>query len=84
MFVKPAPGGKIRWPRTLRFLSDHGEHVPADSYWLRNLAQGSVIEAEPPADAAEPDAAELASLEHEAPAPADAGDHSTDHAEDKS
>lgn len=57
MFVKPAAGRTIRWPRTMTPLRDAGEHVPADAYWLRAVADGDLVEADPPAEPAEPEAA---------------------------
>jgi len=46
MFVKPAPGRMVRWPRTFTPLREAGEHVPEDSYWHRRLAAGDVVKAE--------------------------------------
>lgn len=46
MFVKlkPAPGLKIRHPQTLRHLPPEGDVVELESYWVRLLASGDVIE----------------------------------------
>jgi hypothetical protein len=49
LFVKPAPGLTVRDPITLKPLPAEGAEVPADSYWLRRLKAGDVIEANPPA-----------------------------------
>lgn len=44
MFVSPAPGVKVRDPQTLRHIPDAGQLVPRDSFWLRRLADGDVVE----------------------------------------
>jgi hypothetical protein len=45
MFVMPAPGLKVRDPRTKRTIPDEGIEVPdTDSFWLRRLADGDVVE----------------------------------------
>ena len=51
MFVRPAEGRKVRRPRTLTLLPESGAEVPADSFWLRRLAHGDVVEVDPPAEA---------------------------------
>ena len=55
MFVKAAPHPeqpgaslKVRHPRTHVFLSEVGEEVPENRYWLRRLSQGDVVKADPP------------------------------------
>lgn len=51
MFVKPAPGLKVRLPENPRaFLPDDGAEVPRDSYWVRRLRDGDVLAAEAPAE----------------------------------
>jgi hypothetical protein len=46
MFVKPAPGVKVRDPRSKLHLPEGGKEVPATTYWLRRLAAGDVVEAD--------------------------------------
>lgn len=43
MFVKPASGRKVRWPNSMRSLSDLGEDVPDTFYWQRRIQKGDVI-----------------------------------------
>lgn len=45
MFVKPAPGLKVRDPISHLHLPDAGREVPEDSHWLRQLAAGDVVPA---------------------------------------
>lgn len=47
MFVKPAPGRTVRWPVSLRLLSEQGAEVPRTAFWLRALARGDVQNAPP-------------------------------------
>jgi hypothetical protein len=48
IFVKPAPGLKIRLPENpAEVLPDHGVTVTATSFWLRRIAEGSVLQVEP-------------------------------------
>lgn len=57
MFVKPAPGLKVRHPQTpLRFLADAGEEVSdTDPYWIRRLRDRDVEIVRPePANGGEP------------------------------
>lgn len=57
IFVKPAaPDMKVRKP-TGPHLAEAGEWVPRESYWLRRLSDGDVVEATPPAATEEPGAA---------------------------
>lgn len=57
IFIKPAaPGLKVRKPVN-GYLAFDGEEVNADSYWLRRIADGDVVEADRPADATAPQAA---------------------------
>ena len=49
MFVKPAPGLKVRHPETRFHIPDEGTRVPRDSYWTRRLVDGDVIEVAPKA-----------------------------------
>lgn len=48
MFVKPAPGLKVRDPQSKRHLPEEGAEVPdSDSYWVRRLIDGDVVKAAP-------------------------------------
>lgn len=44
-FIKPAPGFTVRNPDTGAVLPEEGAEVELNSYWLRRLADGDVIEA---------------------------------------
>ena len=45
MFVMPAPGLKVRDPKTKRHIPDEGIEVPdTDTFWNRRLADGDVVE----------------------------------------
>lgn len=50
IYVKPAPGMKIRNPqRGFQHLDEAGDHVPeTDSYWQKLLREGDVVRADPP------------------------------------
>ena len=58
-FVKPNVGGEgkkpllVRHPVTKQPLAADGEWVELDTYWVRRLAHGDVVEATPPASPAE-------------------------------
>lgn len=44
MFVKPAPGLKVRHPQTGQHIPAEGVEVPdGDSYWQRRLRSGDVV-----------------------------------------
>lgn len=44
MFIKPAPGLKIRDPVSNLFLTDAGKEVSdTDQYWNRRIADGDVF-----------------------------------------
>jgi len=45
MFVKPAPGVRVRNPQSRLHISETGAHVPRDQFWMRRLADGDVVEA---------------------------------------
>lgn len=47
-FVKPGEFGSVRDPVSFRFLKDEGEWKVRNSYWLRRVKQGDVVEATPP------------------------------------
>lgn len=51
LHVKPAQGRVVRDPITRDVLPETGAVVPSSSYWLRRLADGSVLEV-PPIEAA--------------------------------
>lgn len=44
IFIRPAPGLKVRDPVTKQHLREDGEEKPRSTYWLRRLAKGEVIE----------------------------------------
>lgn len=46
-FIKPAPGLHVRMPNG-NVLPEEGAQVELNSYWLRRLADGDVIEVEKP------------------------------------
>jgi len=52
MFVKPAPGRKVRDPLTGAPMPAEGAEVPRAQYWMRRLKAGDVAQATPPAPAA--------------------------------
>lgn len=43
MYVRPAPGIKIRDPDLLDFIPDEGREVPNTDFWNRRLRDGDVI-----------------------------------------
>jgi hypothetical protein len=48
MFVKPAPGVKVRDPMSRLHIPELGVEVSAtDTYWARRLADGDVVEVTP-------------------------------------
>ncbi len=44
MFIKPAPGLKVRDPDLKDLLPDEGREVPDSYYWIRRRRDGDVIE----------------------------------------
>ena len=49
IFVKPAPGGRIRQPeRNYIVMPEEGAFVPGDSFYQRLIASGDVIETDAP------------------------------------
>lgn len=56
MFIKPAPGVKVRDPRSRLPLPETGAEVSdTDTYWARRLVDGDVVHVETkPAPAAAP------------------------------
>lgn len=52
MLVKPAPGLKVRDPKTKQHIPDAGIEVSeTDTYWARRLVDGDVVEVKPAAPA---------------------------------
>jgi hypothetical protein len=48
MFVKPAPGLKVRLPENpSAFLPDDGAEVERNAFWLRRLRDEDVVHAAP-------------------------------------
>lgn len=45
MFVKPAPGLKVRDPISRLHLPETGKEVPESTYWMRRLAAKDVVPA---------------------------------------
>jgi hypothetical protein len=57
MFIKPTPQAEGQPPLKVRkmangYLQAEGEWVNTDSYWLRRLDDGDVVQATPPAEPA--------------------------------
>lgn len=52
-YVKPAPGARVITPEG-GLIPDEGQYVPATSYFARLLADGDLVEAEPPTKPSEP------------------------------
>lgn len=44
VMIKPAPGLRVRDPKTLRWLRPEGEAVQWSRFWQRRLACGDVVE----------------------------------------
>ncbi|HCW6999413.1 TPA: DUF2635 domain-containing protein [Escherichia coli] len=42
--IKPAAGKAIRDPLTMKLLASEGEKKPRNSFWIRRLAAGDVVE----------------------------------------
>ncbi|PFF95391.1 DUF2635 domain-containing protein [Escherichia albertii] len=42
--IKPAEGKAIRDPFTMKLLNPDGEEKPRNSFWIRRLAAGDVVE----------------------------------------
>jgi hypothetical protein len=43
MFVKPAPGTKVRDPISRLHIPESGVEVPESSYWIRRVQSGDVV-----------------------------------------
>ena len=49
IFVKPAPGMKLRLPENPRaFLPEEGMEVERNAFWLRRIAEGDALESQAP------------------------------------
>lgn len=48
IYIMPVANAMVRSPRTMTVLPATGSWVPAENYWLRRIADGSVREATPP------------------------------------
>jgi len=48
MFVRPAPGVRVRNPQNRQHIPESGAHVPRDQFWMRRLADGDVLIADEP------------------------------------
>jgi hypothetical protein len=46
MFVKPAPGLRVRDPISRLHLPEGGAEVPESSYWIRRVQSGDVVRVE--------------------------------------
>lgn len=54
MFVKPAPGLKVRDPKSKLHIPEAGAEVPeTDSYWVRRVQDGDVVVVETPSPQSE-------------------------------
>ena len=49
MFVKPAPGRRLKDPYTFKLVDSAGEWKPVESYWLRAVLFHDAIECTPEA-----------------------------------
>jgi len=47
MFVKAAPGRRVKDPYSLKLLAPEGEWKPVESYWLRRVLFGDCTESAP-------------------------------------
>jgi hypothetical protein len=55
MFVKPAPGKRVRDPHSKQHIPETGVEISStDTYWARRLADGDVVEVKPAAKPASP------------------------------
>jgi hypothetical protein len=43
IFVKPAEGSRVKDPLTFELMPERGKSVPANSYWLRRIKDGTVV-----------------------------------------
>lgn len=55
LFLKPAPGRRVRDPEIpTRILGDDGDYKPDNSFWRLRLRDGDVVEATPPQEVKKP------------------------------
>ena len=54
VFVIAAPGRRVKDPYTMKLLKEEGEWKPVDSYWLRRMQFGDVIEGSPSVEVSPP------------------------------
>jgi len=45
LYLKPAPGIRVRDPHTGQHLPEAGAELPKNRYWLRRLKDGDVVKA---------------------------------------
>lgn len=49
-YIKPVRAGLVvRQPHNGKPLPDEGDYVTWSSYWMRRMAEGSIVKASPPA-----------------------------------
>lgn len=58
MYVKPVEGRQVPDPEKGGFVPPEGRHVDRTQYWLRRIADGDLLQANPPAVAEKPAPAE--------------------------
>lgn len=51
-FIKPSLGAKVRDPVTKQHLHADGESKPRSNFWLRRIASGEAVSAQPAAEKA--------------------------------
>lgn len=57
IFVKPTrPEVKVRVEHTKQHIADEGESVPNTTYYHRRIADGDLVETQPPAEPVAPKA----------------------------
>lgn len=49
MYVKPVEGRQVRDPLTRQVVPPEGRAVPRESYWVRRVNDGDLVEASAPA-----------------------------------
>lgn len=50
MYIKPVPGRQVHDPERGCQLPEAGRTIEPTQYWLRRIADGDIVEADPPAD----------------------------------
>lgn len=68
IYVRPAPGMRVRDPHTKQVLPEEGATKPRDSYWERRVLFGDCLEG-PAETPAPPQPTEAAAPEIDQPAP---------------